>query len=99
MVTTLKAFELLDPTVDLQTVYYPISPRVSGLDGKVIGMLDNAKSNFNNLLDDLEVLLRENCPNATIIRRRKPGASTGCPPDTMRELLEKCDAIITGLGD
>ncbi len=97
--TTVKGFELLDPTVDMQTVHYSTSPRVSGLDGKVIGMLDNAKSNFNNLLDDIEVLFREKYPNATIIRRRKPGASTACPPDTMKELLEKCDTIITGLGD
>ena len=99
MVTTTSGLDLLDPTADVEVVARPIAKRVDTLAGKVVGLLDNGKANFDYLLDDFEGFLREKYPTATVVRRRKPSVSSPCPGDTKKELLEKCDIIITGLGD
>jgi len=100
MATTTTGFlDLLDPTADVETTNYPLAKRVDSLDGKVFGLLDNGKSNFNNLLSDFEEIIKEKFPSSTVIRRRKPTVAAAVPPDTMKELLEKCDVIVTGLGD
>ena len=93
MATTTSGLDLLDPTADVEV------KRVDTLAGKVVGLLDNGKANFDYLLDDFEGFLREKYPTATVVRRRKPSVSSPCPGDTKKELLEKCDIIITGLGD
>lgn len=99
MVTTSKMVDLLDPTAEPEPPRFSISKRVDTLTGKVVGLLDNGKSNFDNLLEDFEGFIREKYPTATVIRRRKPSVAAPCPADTMKELLEKCDVVITGLGD
>ena len=76
-----------------------VAPRPMDLAGLRLGLLDNGKVNFDYLLDDFEGFLREKYPTATVVRRRKPSVSSPCPGDTKKELLEKCDIIITGLGD
>lgn len=97
--TTTTMIDLLDPTAETETTRYSLSRRIDSLEGKVVGLLDNGKSNFDNLLDDVEAMLKERYPSITTIRRRKPTVSSPCPADTMKELLEKCDAVVTGLGD
>lgn len=99
MTTATGMIDLLDPTADIERAHIPLAKRIDSLNGKVVGLLDNGKSNFNHLLDDFEGMLKQQFPTVTVIRRRKPSVSSGCPADTMKELLEKCDGIITGLGD
>ncbi|MBI2887805.1 MAG: hypothetical protein HYY02_11425 [Chloroflexi bacterium] len=99
MTTATRMIDLLDPTADAEPAHFSTAKRVESLSGKVVGLLDNGKSNFDHLLDDFEASIRAEYPTATILRRRKPSVSSPCPPDTMKELLEKCDIVITGLGD
>jgi hypothetical protein len=90
-------------------VYDPVAPclvepqqsaaALSGLSGKVIGFIDNAKPNFQYLVDDLSQLLIEKHGVAGVVKRRKRSASQGAPDAVMNELVEQCDAVITGSGD
>ena len=89
-------------------VFAPVAPCLSApqhmrrtldaLDGKVIGFIDNAKPNFNHLVDDLAELLVEKYGVAEVIKRRKRG-SVPVPDAVITELAEHCDAVITGSGD
>ena len=90
-------------------VYDPVAPclvqpqqtqhSLDALAGKVIGFIDNSKPNFNHLVDDLSQLLVEKHGARSVIKRRKRSASEGAPEAVMHELVEQCDAIVTGSGD
>jgi len=67
--------------------------------GKVIGFIDNAKPNFNYLVDDLAERLTSKYGATAVVKRRKVRAGIPAPDTLMQELSQECDAIITGSGD
>ena len=69
------------------------------LAGKVVGFIDNAKPNFDHLVDDLAALLTARYGVAKIIKRKKRAASVPADDAVYRELAEHCDLVITGSGD
>jgi hypothetical protein len=90
-------------------VYEPVAPCIAeerssrqgleALRGKVIGFIDNSKPNFNHLVENLSALLVEEHGVARVVTRRKRSASEGATETVVRELLDQCDAVITGSGD
>jgi hypothetical protein len=90
-------------------VYDPVAPcltqpqqsrqSLDALTGKVIGFIDNSKPNFNYLVDDVSQLLIEKHGVNSVVKRRKRSASQGATEAVMTELVEQCDAIVTGSGD
>ena len=90
-------------------LYDPTAPRRDGpagkgrmldsLSGKVVGFIDNAKPNFNHLVDDLAELLVANYGVKGVVKRRKRSASVPAPDEIVRELASECDVVIAGSGD
>ncbi len=90
-------------------LYDPTAPRMesaeiaqqvlAGLAGKVVGFIDNAKPNFNYLVDDLAELLTTQHGVKRVIKRQKRSASVPAPDEVIKELAEQCDLVITGSGD
>ena len=72
---------------------------VDGLRGKVVGFIDNAKPNFDHLVDDLADLLVSRYGAGRVIKRKKRSASVAAPESMYKELAEQCDLVITGSGD
>ena len=72
---------------------------LAGLRGKVVGFIDNSKANFNHLADDIGELLIAKYGVKAVIKRRKRGPAVPAPDEVMKELVEQCDAVITGSGD
>ncbi len=90
------------------TLYDPTAPRsdtVSGqnaraaLAGAVVGFIDNAKPNFNHLVDDLAEMLTGKHGVARVVKRRKTSASIPAKPEVVEALSGECDVVITGSGD
>jgi hypothetical protein len=93
------------------TLFDPTAPRrepeeagvaiavLSGLAGKVVGFIDNAKPNFGLLADDLGELLMSKYGVARVIKHRKPSASVPAKPEVIAQLSSECDVVITGSGD
>jgi hypothetical protein len=92
------------------TLFDPTAPRrepdtvasieaLSGLAGKVVGFIDNAKPNFNVLADDIGELLMSKYGVARVIKHRKPSASVPAKPDVIESFSGECDVVITGSGD
>ena len=67
--------------------------------GLTVGFLDNTKSNFDRLTDDMGELLRANHGVARIIRRRKANAATPAPPELIVEMAKECDVVFAGSAD
>ena len=88
-----------DPTAPLREGNQSDHRKLDALAGKTVGFIDNAKPNFDHLVEDMETLFVEKYGVARVVKRRKTSASIPAPPDTLNELAAQCDLIITGSGD
>lgn len=90
-------FEVLNPRGEIEppkTV--GISPRISDLAGKTIGLYDIGKNGFKNFLDVTEELLKEKYPSATV--KRYNGAFD-LGEQLALQIAEEVDTVIYGVGD
>ena len=90
---------LYDPTAPRGPETGPSAARLATLTGKIVGFVDNAKPNFNHLVDDLADLLTADYGVARVVKRRKVSASVPAPAEVLRELAGECDVVIAGSGD
>jgi hypothetical protein len=90
---------LYDPTAPRRAQGGTAGAKLSTLAGKVVGFVDNAKPNFNYLVDDLAELLVSNYGVSRIVKRRKQSASIPAPGEVLAELADECDVVIAGSGD
>ena len=95
----MKNIVLFDPTAARQEGSRDERRTLSGLKGSVVGFIDNAKPNFNHLVDDLAELLIARYGVARVVKRRKRSASVPAPEEMVREVTGECDLVITGSGD
>lgn len=95
--TTLTLFDPTAPRREAPAT--PAARKGLTLQGAVVGFIDNAKPNFNFLVDDLAELLTAKYGVARVIKRRKRSASVPAPAEVMDELTRECDLVITGSGD
>jgi hypothetical protein len=71
---------------------------LDNLQGKTVGFIDNAKPNFQFLVEDLEAQLIGQYGVKSVRKHRKPG-QVPVKPDVLKQFIEECDAVITGSGD
>jgi hypothetical protein len=90
---------LYDPTAPRMERPEQAQQLLAGLAGKVVGFIDNAKPNFNYLVDDLAELLTSQHGVKRVLKRQKRSASVPAPDEVIREFSEQCDLVITGSGD
>lgn len=93
--------EVLDPTG--RTAYLDVEPSVrsGGIEGKVVGLLDNGKPNFDVFLNRVEELLRQEYRPAGIVSVRKGDNATSKPLEAtdLERLVKECDVVLNGICD
>jgi hypothetical protein len=96
MPATIKVY---DPTAPFRSegLQERILPKT--LVGKTVGFIDNTKPNFDNIADDLAMLMKERLGVKEVVRHRKLLASVPAPEETIADVVDKCDLVITGSGD
>jgi hypothetical protein len=92
------SIRVLDPVAASGTPTQSLKS-LADLKGKVVGFIDNSKPNFSQLADNLSEFLVNRHGVAGIVRRQKPVPGMPVDPRVMLELSQRCDAVITGLGD
>ncbi len=90
---------IIDPLGEARRPHYTVSPRLADLNGKVLGLFDNSKPNFNIFLDRLEEQLRSRYALAGVVRSGKETAKRGAPAKALEDLAREADFIINGMGD
>lgn len=90
---------LYDPTAPRAETAQQADRILTALAGKVVGFIDNAKPNFNHLVDDIGELLMKKHGVAKVLKRQKRSASVAAPEEVIKEFAEQCDLVITGSGD
>ncbi|HEY6331265.1 MAG TPA: hypothetical protein VI756_18210 [Blastocatellia bacterium] len=87
----------LDETPRPQAV---AAPRLNGLAGKTIGLLDISKPGGRFFLDRVEHLLKNRYQVASVLRHTKPTFTKPAPDKSIDVFLGgKVDAVIEGLAD
>lgn len=91
---------LFDPVGATAAAQGTLAPRhVKDLEGRTVGLLLNGKDNADHLLDGIGHLLRERYRIGGIVRERKPSASRPVSDDQARQMAERCDVVVTAIGD
>lgn len=91
--------KILDPTVDAQPIEAALAKRAHGLDGVVLGLLDNTKVNGDRLLALVRDELGARYDVREVVVRRKAGASATAETAILDDLAARCDVVITAIGD
>jgi hypothetical protein len=91
--------EVMNPTAPAGQAAVPLAAGLDTLEGKTIGVLSNQKVNADEVLEALAARLRSHYGVRDVVKRVKRIQSQGAPTSVLNELLERSDAIITGVGD
>lgn len=96
MPSSLRLFDPTPPPPSAETgAARPFAP----LAGAVVGFIDNAKPNFEHLVDAIADELLARGGVRAVVKRRKRAASVPAPDAMLAELLGQCDVVIAGSGD
>ncbi len=88
---------LLDPTSERQPAVRSRSPRLHGIEGRTVGLLDISKPRGDVFLDRLEELF--SARGVEVLRFRKPTFAKPAPADLRHEIAIRCEGVIEALAD
>jgi hypothetical protein len=94
----MATIKFLDPRVTINPKDRPLVPGLDTLEGKVVGVIDNGQANSTTMFQELAQLMQEKFHTKEILFKTKPTHMQGAPKPIMEEMLNRCDAVITGLG-
>ena len=94
----MATLKFLDPRSTVNPQDRSLVPGLDSLEGKVIGIIDNGQSNSTDMFKELARLLGEKLHVKEVLFRTKPTHMQGAPTPMMEEIINRCDAVITGLG-
>ncbi len=94
----MATIKFLDPRVTINPKDQPLVPGLDTLEGKVIGIIDNGQANSTTMFQELAQLMQEKFHTKEVLFKTKPTHMQGAPKPIMEEILNRCDAVITGLG-
>jgi hypothetical protein len=94
----MATIKFLDPRAAVNPKDRPLVPGLEALDGKVIGIIDNGQANSTTMFQELAKLMQKRFHTKEVIFKTKPTHMQGAPKPIMEEILNRCDAVITGLG-
>ncbi len=94
----MATIKFLDPRVTINPKDRPVVPGLDALEGKVVGIIDNGQANSTTMFQELAQLMQEKFHTKEVLFRTKPTHMQGAPKPIMEEILNRCDAVITGLG-
>jgi hypothetical protein len=93
----MSGYELYDPTAEPRAMSAALAPRLRGLAGTKVGILDNSKANAGTLMLAVAERLRERYGVTEVVHRQKPVA--GPPRPDVVDALAQCDFVLVGSAD
>jgi len=90
---------VLNPTAGPATRKFRSAPRLDTLNGKVLGAIWNSRVHGDKILNAVAAELKARYGVRDFLLREKPYLGNIAPKEILDELVAKCDAVITGVGD
>ncbi len=94
----MKEEELLNPVGEVESLDLALAPRLEGLEGTVLGIIDNAMPGASPFMARLETSLRERIRFAAVLKRQKARGSSPSPQELIDELAQRCQLVVYGVG-
>ena len=91
--------DVLSPAAASSGSAVPLAARVTTLEGRTVGLLNNSKSGSRPFLDRVEELLRREHGVSKIIRYDKKAAALPIPDEMLAAATAECDVVINGIAD
>ncbi len=91
--------EVFDPTAGPATGKVTMAPRIGTLDGQTLGVIWNGRPYGDKVINATIDLLRQKYSFETVVFRKKPFIGNVAPKEIQEEMINTCDAVITGVGD
>ena len=95
---TKQGISILDPVVEPAAKAVQLSPRLTSLDGKVVGLYSNGKLNAQNFLNMVGQLLKEQYQVKEFVPEEL-GTVFLAKGSQVREDLRKVDMAVLAIGD
>ena len=89
--------EYVSPFDERRRVAEPLAPRLAGLDGARVALLDISKRRGDEFLDRIDVLLQTR--GARTFRLVKAIFSKPTGPEIVRRIANRGDLVVEGLAD
>ena len=89
--------ELYNPRGVSHHEHNPIAPRLSDLNGKILGLVDNGKDNADVFLDYVQALVAKKFGISKVLRIKKLDGSAAAP--LTQEFYDTCNFVINAIGD
>lgn len=100
MADTPGPFMVLSPQAEFFPHGGELAPRLKSLRGTTIAFLDNNKLQPRNAYFDLlGDLLQQREGVATVVHAKKPFFTRPARPEVLTPLIERADAVVTGVGE
>ena len=99
MVAQNRSIHILDPCPEDLPEARDRSAALSGIAGKVIGLLENRKYHADAFLQELQKVLEYEYGAKKVVYATKFSYSAPCADETIDALVQECDAIIHGIAD
>ena len=94
----MSEIELLSPAGVATPTRVPLAARVTAIQGRVVGLLDNTKTGTQPFLDGIEARLREAGADR-VVRYRKTSSALPAPEHLLESIATECDAVVNGIAD
>ncbi len=97
---TIRNMRLVNPRgTDLAPGEFHLNDRLSTLDGKRLGLLENSKDNSDKVLQQMGEILQKKYDLTAVNHYSKHHASLPTKPEVIQSILNEVDVLITGIGD
>jgi hypothetical protein len=90
---------VVDPAAEDAVQQAALAARLSTLEGTRIALIGNAKHMAEEMLREVESLLKARYGVAEVSYYRKRNASVPTPPEVLADLAARCDAVVHGVAD
>ncbi len=90
---------VLHPAAEGTAKQQQLAPRLTGLQGITVGLIDNHKRNADVYLEELGRLLKEEYGISRVETYRKISQSMPTPPEVLDQLAAHCDAVVHAVAD
>ncbi len=99
MAENISKVQILDPTAEDVPEELGLSPRLTDIRGKVVGLLENRKYHADAFLMELQEVLVRDYGAREVVYATKFSYSSPCSQDTLDSLTAKCDAVVHAVAD
>ena len=90
---------IYNPTSGPSAHKMELSPRIKNLQGGVLGVIDNGKTNSDTVLNRIVSDLSQRYPLKDVVNVKKHSVSHAIKDDVAQMLAQKCDFVLAGIGD